>query len=48
MTNATKALNEQRVNTKFNAPNFAGETMPPGAVPSPDGREEKQSRTHNG
>jgi membrane peptidoglycan carboxypeptidase len=50
MTNATKAMNEPKVNTKFNQPNYIGDTMPPGAVPSPNGREEKNdptsTRTH--
>jgi membrane peptidoglycan carboxypeptidase len=41
MSNATKAMNEPRVNTKFNAPNFIGDTMPPGAVPSPNGRDDR-------
>jgi membrane peptidoglycan carboxypeptidase len=36
MTNATAALNEPKENTKFNAPNYAGETMPPGAVKGPN------------
>ena len=35
MTGATAAMNEPKVNTKFNAPNFLGNTMPPGAVPGP-------------
>lgn len=36
MTAATAAMNEPKVNTKFNPPNFAGNTMPPGAVRGPD------------
>jgi membrane peptidoglycan carboxypeptidase len=35
MADATAAMNEPKVNTKFNPPNYVGNTMPPGAVPSP-------------
>jgi membrane peptidoglycan carboxypeptidase len=46
MTNATAAMNEPKVNTKFNAPNYAGTTMPPGAVPPPGGSgRENQNQT---
>ena len=45
MTNATKAMNEPKVNTKFNAPNYLGDTMPPGAVPGPNGRENNPTPT---
>jgi membrane peptidoglycan carboxypeptidase len=37
MTNATTAMNEPKQNTKFNAPNFAGTTNPPGSVQGPRG-----------
>jgi membrane peptidoglycan carboxypeptidase len=37
MTNATAAMNEPKQNTKFNAPNFAGTTNPPGSVEGPRG-----------
>jgi membrane peptidoglycan carboxypeptidase len=36
MTAATKAMNEPKVNTKFNPPNYAGDENPPGSVPGPD------------
>jgi membrane peptidoglycan carboxypeptidase len=32
MINATAALNEKKVNTKFNPPSFAGDMNPPGSV----------------
>jgi hypothetical protein len=32
--NATAAMNPAKVNTKFNPPNFVGDTNPPGSVPS--------------
>jgi membrane peptidoglycan carboxypeptidase len=35
MTNATKAMNEPKVNTHFNGPSFAGDLNPPGSVPAP-------------
>jgi membrane peptidoglycan carboxypeptidase len=35
MANATKALNDPKVNTKFNPPSFIGDENPPGSVPSP-------------
>jgi membrane peptidoglycan carboxypeptidase len=35
MADATKAMNLPRQNTRFNPPNYLGETEPPGAVPSP-------------
>jgi membrane peptidoglycan carboxypeptidase len=35
MTNATAALNLPKKNTKFNSPNFVGNTNPDGSVPSP-------------
>jgi membrane peptidoglycan carboxypeptidase len=35
MTAATKSMNEKKVNTKFNPPNYAGDLMPDGAVPGP-------------
>lgn len=35
MTDATAAMNEPKVNTEFNPPNYVGSTLPPGAVPSP-------------
>lgn len=36
MNRATINMNEPKVNTKFNNPNYAGNTMPPGAVAGPD------------
>jgi membrane peptidoglycan carboxypeptidase len=36
MNRATINMNEPKVNTKFNSPNYAGTTMPPGAVKGPD------------
>jgi membrane peptidoglycan carboxypeptidase len=36
MTDATTAMNEKKVNTKFNPPAYAGDTNPPGSVPGPD------------
>jgi len=35
MTDATKAMNEKKVNTKFNPPSHVGSDMFPGAEPSP-------------
>ena len=35
MTAATKAINEPKVNTKFNSPSYAGDVMPDGAVAGP-------------
>src|SRR5262249_32149781 len=35
MTNATRAMNLNRDGTDFNSPSFAGNTSPPGSVPSP-------------
>jgi membrane peptidoglycan carboxypeptidase len=46
MTNATAALNEPKVNTKFNQPNFVGSTMPPGAVPGPEATRGRETRTN--
>ncbi len=45
MTKAANAMNEPKVNTKFNAPNYLGDTMPPGAVPGPNGRENDATPT---
>ncbi len=38
MTDATKAINEPKQNTRFNQPSYAGELMPNGAVRGPGGR----------
>jgi hypothetical protein len=35
MTDATKAMNEKKVNTKFNPPSHVGTDQFPGAEPSP-------------
>ncbi len=37
MTNATKAINAPKQNTRFKAPNYAGNVLPDGAVPGPGG-----------
>jgi membrane peptidoglycan carboxypeptidase len=38
MTNATKAINAPKQNTRFKPPNYAGDVMPDGAVPGPGDR----------
>src|SRR5258708_38416234 len=35
MADATKSMNEKKVNTKFNPPSHVGSDNPPGSAPSP-------------